>query len=184
MLRKILLFVYVFIVGCQGQTQTDNRIKVDSIEYPLLIDNGKRIIHYKGGDTVMLTRGQQYQLDSFRNPLIQFSLSYKEWKTIGCIIALDEHEYGHKEMIGLIERTGDLRISYKGQELRLAPTIPVKFKVGEWNGTFKNDSMKISISGQLINRGNSSNLWGDGNLVVKTPDQIIEERIFLVYEKE
>jgi hypothetical protein len=184
MLRKILLYVYVLIVGCQGQTRVDNTIKVDSIKYPLLVDNGRRIIHYKGGDTVTLTNGQLYQNDSSRHPLLHFYLSYHEWETISCIIALDEQEYWGKTMIGLIERTGNLRTSYKGQKLRLAPTMPVKIKKGEWTGTFKSDCLEIQISGQLANRGSSRSLWGQGNLVFTTPDQIIEETIFLVYEKE
>jgi hypothetical protein len=194
-MRLIQLLICSIIIGCHGQTKQDNVVKADSIKFPLLIDSGKKIVHQRGRmttdkgwetylDTVTFTKGQLYRQDSIQNPLFQFRLSYLEWKTISCIVALDEKDYGDKSMIGLIEKSGDLRINYKGKKVYLTPTMPVKIKEGEWMGTFKNDSMEIQISGMLENKRILRHLTGNGNLILKTSNQIIRETVYLVYENE
>jgi len=193
--RFVPLLIWFIIVACQGETKQDNFASVDSIKFPLLIDNGKRIVYRSKGmtpkgsetyyDTIVLTKGQLYRKDSIHHPLFQFGLSYPEWEAISCIVALDEKDYQDKFMIGLLEKSGQLRISYQGKKVYLTPATPVKIKEGEWMGTFKNDSMEIQISGRLENRKRGlRNLTGNGSLVLNTSNKVIRETVYLVYENE
>jgi hypothetical protein len=193
-MKKIfLLLVCVIVVGCREQTNKTTNINADSTQYPLLIDSGKKIIYKYGRmtergwqvylDTVTFTKGQLYYQDSIRHPLQQFRLSYPEWETISCVIAVDENDYWDKSMIGLIEKSGKLRISYQGKKLHLTPITPVKMKAGTWTGTFKSGSLEIQISGELDNKRILSCLTGQGHLTFKTPTKIIKETIFLVYKQ-
>lgn len=130
------------------------------------------------------TKGQLYRQDSLLHPLLQFRLSYPEWKTISCIVAVDENDYWDKSMIGLIEKTGDLRINYNGQKLYLKPTKPVKITEGEWVGVFKTDSFEIQISGKFENKRILNSLAGNGELIFTTSDKTVKETIFLVYQMD
>ena len=189
----ILIFVSVSILGCQRQPDKDITTKVDSVEYPLLIDSGKKMVLKQGRmtadkgwvvcfDTITFTKGQLYRKDSIRHPLHQFGLSYPEWETIRCIIAVDERDYWDKSMIGLIEKSGTLRIHYHGQKIRLSPIKTAKANDGEWRTSFKNDSLEIQILGNLENKRILGSLRGYGNLALKTPNQTIKETIYLVYK--
>lgn len=172
----ISLSVILLIGGCHSKTEQNSATALDSSENP----QG----HKSYLDTGTYNKGQLYGQDSIRHPLIQFGLSYSEWKTISCIIAVDEDAYWDKYMIGLIEKTGELRIHYKGQKIYLSPSRPVKMNEGKWLGTFKNDSLEIDITGQLENKRILRHLTGYGNLVLRAPKQTINETIYLVYENE
>jgi hypothetical protein len=196
-MKKILLLVVCLaIFGCQQQIKER---EIDSIKYPLVIDSGKRTVYQLGRwnndddrhprwevylDTVTFTKGQLYRQDSVRHPLRQFYLSYPEWRTISCVVAVDLTDYWDKAMIGLIEKSGNLRVSFKEKKSYLVPTRSMIMKTGEWEGTFKNDSMEIQISGKLTNTGLRGSLNGPGNLRFKTGSQTIEEPIWLVYHMD
>ncbi len=193
-MKRLILLTVIVVVGCNQRTRKDTAVKMDSVKYPLLIDSGRKMVRELGRiedgkwtmylDTTTFTKGELYRQDSLRHPLLQFYLSYPEWKTISCIIAVDERDYGDKAMIGLIEKTGNLRISYRGQKLYLFPTKRNTIKEGEWKATFKCDSLEIQISGLLENKRILRSLTGFGELVLRTPSITINEKIFMVYEKE
>jgi hypothetical protein len=163
MKRLISLLICIIIAGCQERPKQNNTSKTD---------------------TTTFTKGDLYRQDSIHHPLTPFRLSYPEWETILCIIAVDETVFWDKAMIALIEKNGNLRIQYKNKKVYLFPASHVKIKQGEWLGTFKNDSMEIQISGTLESGRILRTLSGHGNLVFKTSDQTIEETFYSVYETE
>lgn len=180
MIRLVVLSAIV--VGCQGQIGKEKLSKLATLEYPLLIDGGKKVVYHQGGDTITFSNAELYSGDSLRNPLLRFYLSYPEWETISCIISLDEKDYWDKAMIGLVEKTGNLRINYLGQKLYLSPTKRELMKEGEWTGTFISDSLEVQITGLLENKRILRSLTGYDELVLRTPRRTTKEKIFLVYK--
>src|SRR5688572_6273676 len=99
-MKRLILLIVMVVVGCNQQTRKDTAVKMDSIKYPLLIDSGRKMVRELGRfedgkwtvylDTTTFTKGELYRQDSLRHPLLQFYLSYPEWKAISCIIAVDE----------------------------------------------------------------------------------------------
>ena len=124
-----------------------------------------------------------YRNDSVSHPLIPFYLSYSEWETIGCIVAIDSSDFWNKAMIALIENSGKLRISYKNRKIYLDPVRSIKMEKGKWTSTFKNDSLEIQFSVQLRDINILRCIGGTGSLVLKHNDKIFRESAYFVYEK-
>ncbi|RAV97802.1 hypothetical protein [Pseudochryseolinea flava] len=189
-----LLFAFNAIIAfsCIDHTKTRTPGVADSITYPISIDCGKKIVYQRTSDagrkvyldTITLTAGELYRKDSTHHPLMEFALSYSEWETISCIVAVDEHDYWGKLMIALIEKDGQMRINFRGQTIHLEATTPLNIKAGPFLSAFKNDSLEIHISGTLESRRIAGSLTGHGNLVLITSDQTIRESIYLVCEPQ
>ena len=143
--------------------------------------NGKKRSYL---DTIVVSKGKLYEKDTLNHPLRQFYLSYPEWKTIHCIIAVDERNYWDKQMIGLIEKSGKLRISYKNKKMYLTPVGRVDTTNGEWTWKFKSKLMEICISAHLDDTNMLRHLRGNGTLFFKSADKTFEEPVYLVYEIE
>lgn len=194
-MRKLSIPVLcILLFECSSPTRQEAQRQTDSVVYPLEVDGGKKIVHKRGRmgkkgwemylDTVTLTAGELYRKDTVRHPLTPFYLSYPEWQTIQCIVAIDEHDYLDKAMIGLIERSGKLRISYGGKMIYLNAVEALNGREGSWSGTFKNDSMEIQLSGEMIDGSILGSLTGNGSMSVKYRDKVFEEPVYLVYEKK
>lgn len=193
MRNHIAIFLLILFAGCQQQVRKENMTSGHTVHYPLLIDNGKRMLskreHLESmqkvhSDTVKLTKGQLYQRDTVNHPLRQFYLAYPEWKKTRCIIAVDETDYLDKAMIGVIEKTGALRLHYNQQKIYLLPVKKVKMKEGEYKEAFKNDTLEIQLSARLDPGKILRCLTGNGTLIVKNGNQTIVETVFLVHEIE
>lgn len=172
MKTHVVFFLLALFATCQQQGRKEiafaNTVPAQEINY----------------DTTKFTKGQLYQRDTINHPLRQFYLSYPEWEKISCIVAVDETDYREKAMIGLIEKSGKLRVHYNQQKIYLLPVNKVKMKEGEYKQVFKNDTLEIQLSAHLEPKRVLRCLTGNGTLIAKVGSQTIEETFFLVYEME
>ncbi len=131
-------------------------------------------------DSLHFISEREYLDDTLNHPLRAFSLSYPEWETISCIIAINEDSYWNKAMIGLIEKSGTLRINYKGKTIRLNPDKKVPFQKGEWRNTFRNDSLVVNLLIDLDEKKVMNSLTGNGKLQLVNQGQVYKETCFFV----
>jgi hypothetical protein len=127
---------------------------------------------------------EAYHRDAVHHPLRHFDLSYPEWENIKCIIAVNEADYRDKFMIGLIEKSGTLRIRFEDQTLHLAPVAVHEMKPGDWSGTFKNDSIEIKLYAMFEDIHNKGRMRGNGRILAKVNYYTFEEKAFFVYGEE
>jgi hypothetical protein len=117
--------------------------------------------------------------------LSEFYLGYDEWKTIRCIIASNEDTYWDKSMIGLIEKSGLLRIEYLEKTIHLKPLKRKNIEMGIWNNSFKNDTIQIDIYIKFDNKkGIMGAITGKGNIKGKIGNSNFSDKIFCVNELE
>jgi hypothetical protein len=194
-MKKIIYLIgCLSLPGCQNLEKQETNIP---IAYPILIDDGKKRIEERQRrsentgewevylDTIAFSKGELYRRDSSRHPLTPFYLSYPEWETINCIVAIDERDYWDKAMIALIEKAGTLRISYRGQLIHLKPVTATEMKEGNWSGTFSNDTIKVTIVSRLEKKRILKSLTGFGSVEITNNYQsFYEESVFLVSKIE
>lgn len=193
-MKKLYLLILV-ICGCEFSNTDKSKNSVS--DYHRLetyeIDGGKKSVTKKeryvngnleyGYDTSRLAEDDIYELEKAKHMLNQFYLSYSEWKTISCIISINESHYWAKAMIGVIEKSNKLRIQYLGQTIYLSPEKKVKIDKGQWINTFSNDSCKITVTINFYNKvGIMSSITGEGYLSGSINNKVFEEKIFAVYE--
>ena len=135
-------------------------------------------------DTIKSTREEVYHSEELLHPLRPFELTYNEWKSIQCIISMSEKSYWDKYMIALIEKSGNLRISYRNRTIRLKPADNIKIAAGEWTGIFRNDSIQVKLSTNFVGGQNKRTMRGPGSLVATIGNRTFEEQAFFVYEDE
>jgi hypothetical protein len=113
-------------------------------------------------------------------PLTPFYLSYAEWATIHCIISTDKSAYLDKLMIALIEKSGNLRIEYKGEKMYLNPDSKKKIRFGKWENTYRNQLVTIKLEVNFDSKNISKSINGTGKLTVETEDGVFVEEGFFV----
>lgn len=123
-----------------------------------------------------------YTSNSKESMLTPFYLSYSEWETIDCIISSNKEAYLDKSMIALIEKSGKLRIEYKGVKTYLSPVKKVDYRFGKWSNTFKNEEITIEVSADFDSRRILRHMSGTGNIHVQTPNGQFDESAFFITE--
>jgi hypothetical protein len=113
-----------------------------------------------------------------------FYLPYEEWKTIRCIISIDESDFWDKAMIGLLQKSGTLRIRSKNQDIFLKPLEANPIKEGIWTNTYSNDSIEIKISSNFENKRIMRSLTGYGSIQGRFGKTHFFENAFFVYSKD
>lgn len=196
---KILSFLTVgllTLIACDN-SQNDNS-KNSVSDYRSLetvpIEGGKKFVTrkkiYVNGniefkyDTSSLSEDAIYELEKDKHMLDQFYLSYSEWETKSCSFSVNESHYWDKAMIGLLEKSGKLRIEYLGQTIYLKSDKNLPIKEGNWNNTFKNDTIQINISIEFYDRNKNKEIRfiaGNGKINGKIKDKEFQEKIFGVY---
>jgi hypothetical protein len=173
-MKSYIIFVLLLLfAACQQQNRNESTAFTNSVP--------TRKVSY---DTTKYTKGQLYERDTVNHPLLQFYLSYPEWKSIRCIVAVDETDYWEKAMIGLIEKSGKLRIHYNRQKIYLSPVNKLTVKEGEYKQVFRNDTLEVQLSAVLEPKRIMGSLTGNGRLIAKIGNRTIEEAVFLVYDIE
>lgn len=191
-MRKLVGLLFCLSVF---QCQNPKKQQIDTpVNYPILLDGGKKRIEQrqrrseKTGqwevylDTITVSKGELYRNAPDKHPLNPFYLSYPEWETIDCIIAIDRKDYWDKAMIGLVEKAGTLRIKYRDQLIRLKPITPHKIREGDWSCVFKNDTISIELSAKFAHDGL---FCAVGNARVTIGNRIFrEEDLYFVVHEE
>lgn len=170
MKNSFYLFLICLLMSCdtahrlpQDTTQVNEHTDSSKLTKTTLVDTTSIV----NSDSVEFSNPiatETYLKDSIRFPLRPFYLSYDEWKTIGCIIAINEDSYWDKSMIGLIESSGSLRINFRGQKICLAPEKTIPFQLGTWKNTYQNDSIQAHIAVDFLDKGIQRHLTGLGQI--------------------
>jgi hypothetical protein len=186
-----LSLIFLGLIGCR---QTNPPPAIDQVRNQfMLIDGGSRRIEQKttptlGGwaltfDTMPVPRGEMYRNQPEQHPLTPFYLSYPEWKTIQCIIAIDESDYWDKAMIGLIQQDGLLRIQVQQQDFLLRPVKKVPIRAGDWSNTYHLDSIEIRVNAHFKAEKIMNSLTGNGLVKGHVGTKNISESAFFVFKR-
>ena len=119
-----------------------------------------------------------------KDSLQTFFLSYAEWIDIKCVISADRDAYWDKAMIGLIEKSGKLRIKFKNEVQYLKPVKIVNITQGKWANIYRNDFIEISITSSFDNGEILRSLTGQGKLTLKSNNQTVEKDAYFVCHTE
>jgi hypothetical protein len=123
--------------------------------------------------------------DSITHFLSPFYLSYPEWKTISCIVSADESQYWKKKMLGLIEKSGRLRISFQEDQTYLNPVGNTERTSGNWSAVFTNDSLEIIFNAYLDIQGSShGSTDAEGTMTLTYQNETYEMSAWFVSENE
>ena len=153
-MKKLYLLILV-ICGCEFSNGDKSKNSISDYRYldTHTIEGGKKFVtkkeRYVNGnlefayDTSSLAEDAIYNLEQDKHTLNQFYLSYSEWKTISCIISLNQSHYSDKAMIALIEKSEKLRIKHLGQIIYLSPVKKVEINKGQWINTYNNDTTRF-----------------------------------------
>jgi hypothetical protein len=115
--------------------------------------------------------------------LDQFYLGYVEWKKVSCEFSSDEIRHSDKAMVGILEKSGKLRIEYLGQIIYLKSDSTVEIKEGQWLNTFKNDTIQVVLSINFDNKHKIMNcITGKGNMNGLINNKPFSENVFGVYQ--
>lgn len=176
---KILISIIsiILLFACSTKRESENKI-VESTSQNDTLDVANDTSQ-KEKEVVILERDEltldspvvisenEYRENPLKHPLLPFYLSYDEWKTIRCIISINEDSYWNKTMIGLIETSDSLRINLNNQDIYLKPDSLVKFKEGIWTNTYYNDSISVRLLSEFENGGILRHLTGKGKIELK-----------------
>lgn len=186
------MILLILFAGCQHSI--DQKQLSGKQEYPILIEGGKKRVEQRGRngenglevylDTITLSKREIYRNEGELHPLTPFYLSYEEWKTIECIISIDENDYWDKAMIGLIQKSGTLRIKHKNQDIILNSFKANPIKEGIWTNTYSNDSIEIKLSTNFEDNRIARRFTGLGNLQGRIGKVHFIEGAFFVYSKD
>jgi hypothetical protein len=192
---RILYLLILPLFGCEFSNGDKYKNSISDYRYldTHTIEGGKKFVtkkeRYVNGnleytyDTSSLSEDAIYNLEKDKHVLNQFYLGYSEWKTISCIISINESHYWDKAMIGLIEKSDKLRIQYLGQTIYLSPEKKVEINKGKWINEFNNDSCKITITINFDNDiGIMRCITGEGYVSGSINSKTFEEKIFAVYQ--
>jgi hypothetical protein len=164
-MKKILIFLLLFLnIACQYSNK--NEVKKFA------------------SDTELKSKSIKQKIEQ-ENFLPEFYLSYDEWKSISCILSSSENAYWDKSMIGLIEKSGLLRIEYLGKKILLKPIKYKTIEEGIWTNTFKNDSIQLHISINFDNKKGHRiirSITGNGSIQGKIGSRKFDDKVFCVYE--
>lgn len=160
-----------------------------------LIEDGKkevrrhRIKDHDGSlftywDTISLTPEILYDRRPDKHPLRSFGLSYPEWATIHGMLSISENQHYDKGMIGLIEIAGTLRISYLDQTIRLPQQQKTDTRPGNWENTFANDSIRLTVTVFLEPKRILNRLTGFGTIRGELAGKPVEQDIYGVFNTQ
>jgi hypothetical protein len=115
--------------------------------------------------------------------LNQFYLSYDEWKTISCELVSDGSRYSDKAMIGLIEKSGKLRIDYLEQKIHLKPDSLPEIREGLWQNIYTNDTIHITVAINFDNKKKYAHcITGNGSMKGLINGKPFSENVFGIYQ--
>jgi hypothetical protein len=186
----ILIFILSYILGCsykkeESKSQLDKLRPISKLE-KIISDSlenrsSSSVPQLKSNrNLVVIDREKQYRNDTINHPLRPFYLSYEEWKTIGCIISINENTYHNKLMIGLIERSNNLRIKIDNKKTYLKPESVIKFKNGLWKNVYKNDTISVKIWTELTPCCIMRTISGNGTIELQINDKTYTETAYFV----
>ncbi|MGM0462051.1 MAG: hypothetical protein ACQEQ4_06475 [Fibrobacterota bacterium] len=123
--------------------------------------------------------------DSITHFLSPFYLSYPEWKTISCIVSADESQYWEKKMLGLIEKSGRLRISFQDDLAYVNPVGNTERTSGNWSAVFTNDSLEIIYNAYLDIQGSPhGSTHAEGTMTLTYQNETYEMSAWFVSKNE
>jgi hypothetical protein len=205
-MKRTVTFVICLSIAaaCRNNTRNDGAdnmeegtlaADVDSLQFPILIEGGKKIVYQVGRmtpdkglklylDTVAYTEGMLP--DSLKiTSLFPMFLSASERDNVSCVIVMNQQGYRNETILGTIEKDSRLHLKYKNEEIYLRALQEVLFKEGQWSAAFQNESLQVKISAALENTIPGDHLAGRGELWLWHNDKLTEHRnIFLVYTKQ
>ncbi len=193
--RLIIILIGIFLISaCKkngaGKSENHDGTKIktpfgDEQEIFDLADtiDLKKISPQRGQlnvDSLVFTSEDEYLDNQIKHPLLPFYLSYNEWKTIRCIIAINENSYWNKRMIGLVETSTKLRINLNNQEVHLRPDSLIQFEEGVWENIFRNDSISVRLLTNFKKGDISRSLTGKGKIEIQINDKVYIKSGFFV----
>lgn len=193
----ITLFV---ILGCRSDhnPQHDMTLRNDSIknvEYPIVIDGGKRIIYQF---SKMTPRGPVYFLDTVDNNaaslnidslnpnfLFPLSLSDDERNHARGIIAISLPGYFEETVFGVLDSDNRLRMRYKNREVYLQANEEIRYNKPIFKSSFKHDSLEVVVDAALKETVTGTHFAGAGVLTVRENESLTRQHhVFVVCKKD
>ena len=169
--------IIILIMGCASNGKRSDDLSqgeraMDSKEEPgILGTKGDE----KNLDSLVMITGKDYRSNPGKHPMMPFYLSYDEWKTIGCIIAINKDSYWNKTIIGVIEKSNQLRLKVNNEDIHLVPGNLIEFKKGTWRNTYNNDSISVNVLIDLKEGEILRNLAGNGIIEIEINDMTYTE---------
>jgi hypothetical protein len=192
----------LLLFGCAKDPGTAERVEVarvgsiDSIQFPILIEGGTKIVYQIGHmtpdkglklflDTVEYSPGNNVLSDSLKlTSLFPLLLSVSEKDSAACLVIESQPGYSEEIVFGLIDTDGRLRINYRSEDIYFRPMEKLVFDIGGWSSTFRSDSLEIHISSKLKDTPFGDYLAGAGKLRLTRGSRLLEEKnIFLLRSK-
>ena len=191
---KILISIIsiILLFACSTKRESENKIveftsQNDTLDVPKDTNQKEKVVSILERDeltldSLVVISENEYRENRLNHPLLPFYLSYGEWKTIGCIISINEGSYWNKTMIGLIETSDSLRINLNNQNIYLKADSLVKFAEGTWTNTYYNDSISIRLLSNFRKRDVLRHLTGKGKIEIKINNKRYLESGYFVAE--
>ncbi len=173
-MQRILRYsILLFVIGCTSHEKSSSN---SVMEAELSTRKGDEL----NFDSLVMLSEEDYRSNSDRHPMIPFHLSYDEWETIGCIVAINRDSYWNKTLIGLIEESNQLRLNWKNEEIHLMPDNLIEFDEGIWRNSYTNDSISASVlidfkAGEIL-----SSITGNGIIKIQINDVTYSESGYFV----
>lgn len=199
--RRISLAIFCLcflLAGCKEQSPSGNMSENDStdgsIEFPLAIEDGKRVVYRFAK---MTPRGLRYFYDTvdvhqsrFALPdsvhvtfLSPINLDARDRENSPAVIAISIPGMWEETIFGVIDDDHVLHLNYIN-EIELKPTNNIEFQPGNWSATFEGNGVKVEISASLTDTSVGDHLAGKGKLILTEKGNLTEQHeIFIVYKK-
>ncbi|HEY0741271.1 MAG TPA: hypothetical protein VGD40_07415 [Chryseosolibacter sp.] len=202
-LIQLHLVLVIFIASCGETKQPEHAqvmapgtgsINLDSIQFPRLIDNGKKVVYQF---TKMTPRGPRVFLDTVDyNPrqaaldslhakfLFPLELSEEERNTSPGIIGVSIPGVWEEAIFGTIDENQKLKINYRNTEHQLTARGKLSFNAGDFNTTFENDQIQIRLASSLSETPTKTHFSGKGRMQIFENNRLIQEAdVFVVLAK-
>ncbi|HEY0652941.1 MAG TPA: hypothetical protein VGD65_07425 [Chryseosolibacter sp.] len=166
---------------------------VSSIEFPILIDSGKKVVYQY---SKMTPRGPQYFLDTVpstdnlpitsmldANFLFPLSLSDDERSNAPGIVAISIPGDFDETVIAIIDNDDNIRLRYKNRDIVLHSSNTVNF-VPAFDYTFAKDTVHLNLVATLIETPTGTHRAGAGTLRIYEHNSLVQQcNIFIVGKK-
>jgi hypothetical protein len=163
-----------------------NALGMDSLEFPRVIDNGKRIVYQF---SKMTPRGLRFFLDTVENSgsvlvldslnaryLFPIGLTTNERNSAPGILAISLPGDYEETVFGMIDENDQLRINYKSQERSLSSPDPILFRSGAWSAIFQEGRLlQVRITCQLRKTAAGDHLAGKGQMKIFENDFMMQQ---------
>jgi pimeloyl-ACP methyl ester carboxylesterase len=133
---------------------------------------------------VLKTIDTWIKADSVRRRLYWIPFRWEERKQNELYFCESKNDW-NKTPLAVMEKDGRLKISpYWYKRIYLEPVHVSRVAEGNWSGTFRNDSLEVTISGKLEKGVPYLSLAGFGTLVLKSPTHTTRDTVYITKEEQ